>query len=119
MSQQVNTDTPAPTSVVRNTGAKDKETVLGGNGVPTPSANLQDYRERNYDWIMSIMAEKYHQKRKQQKLTDVKACLAFEEASQLSESRIPHQKKDLMKKINSKRPRSAYVGLIYSDQTTF
>ncbi|PWA73049.1 serine-threonine/tyrosine-protein kinase catalytic domain-containing protein [Artemisia annua] len=55
----------------------------------------------------NAMAEKYHQKRKQQKLDEVKAHLAFEEASQQSKSRTPHQKKDLRKKIEAKRPRSA------------
>ncbi|PWA90887.1 hypothetical protein CTI12_AA095970 [Artemisia annua] len=103
MSQQANTNTSAPTSAVRNTGVKDKETVLGSNGVPTPSTDLQDYCERNYDQIMPIMAEKYLQKQKQQKLSEVKAHLAFKEASQQSESRTPHQKKDLRRNIEAKR----------------
>ncbi|PWA71306.1 hypothetical protein CTI12_AA281850 [Artemisia annua] len=90
MSHQTNTNASAPTSAVCNTGVKDKEAVLGGDGVPTPDTDLQDYCERNYDRIMPFMAEKYHQKRKQQKLDEVKAHLAFEDASQQSESRTPH-----------------------------
>ncbi|PWA81898.1 reverse transcriptase domain-containing protein [Artemisia annua] len=83
--------------------------MLGGNGVPTPSTDLQGYCERNYDQLMPIMVEKYRQKQKQ-KLDEVKANL-FEETSQQSESRTPRQKKDLRSKIEARRQRSTSASL--------
>ncbi|GJR68889.1 hypothetical protein Tco_0014954 [Tanacetum coccineum] len=61
----------------------------------------------NYHQLLPIIAEKVHQEKVQQeKLKVVKARLNFEEASQHSESGTPSRRRDLRKRLGSRRIRS-------------
>ncbi|GKG05845.1 hypothetical protein Tco_0325931, partial [Tanacetum coccineum] len=61
----------------------------------------------DYHQLLPIIAEKVHQEKVQQeKLKAVKARLNFEEVSQHSESGTPSRRRDLRKRIGSRRVRS-------------
>nr|GEU65237.1 retrotransposon protein, putative, unclassified [Tanacetum cinerariifolium] len=65
---------------------------------------LREYCDRNYHQLLPIIAEKVHQKKVQQeKLKAVKARLNFEEVSQHSESGTPSGRRDLRKRLGSRR----------------
>ncbi|GJZ34459.1 reverse transcriptase domain-containing protein [Tanacetum coccineum] len=73
-------------------------------GRPTSEAALREYCDKNYYQLLPIVAEKVHQEKVQQeKLKAIKAHLNFEEASQHSESGTPSRRKDLRKRLGSKR----------------
>nr|GEV57731.1 ribonuclease H-like domain-containing protein [Tanacetum cinerariifolium] len=66
---------------------------------------------RNYHQLLPIRAEKVHQEKVQQeKLKAVKARLNFEEASQHSESRTPSRRRDLKKRLGSRRVCNMFEG---------
>ncbi|GJS61828.1 hypothetical protein Tco_0656612 [Tanacetum coccineum] len=63
--------------------------------------------DKNYHQLLPIIVEKVHQEKVQQeKLKAVKARLNLEEASQHSESGTPSRRKDLKKRLGSRRVRS-------------
>ncbi|GJX15453.1 hypothetical protein Tco_0216285 [Tanacetum coccineum] len=62
---------------------------------------------QNYHQLLPIIAKKVHQEKVQQeKLKVVKARLKFEEVSQHFESGTPSRRKDLKKRLGSRRVRS-------------
>ncbi|GKD71077.1 hypothetical protein Tco_1325167 [Tanacetum coccineum] len=70
-------------------------------------AALREYCDKHYNQLLPILAEKMHQEKVQQEnLKAVKARLNFEEVSQHSESWTPSRKRDLRKRLGSKRIRS-------------
>nr|GEZ57086.1 reverse transcriptase domain-containing protein [Tanacetum cinerariifolium] len=94
----------APTSAVRNMVGREKEmTQVNLNGTATDAA-LREYCDKHYNQLLQILVEKMHQEKVQQeKLKAVKARLNFEEVSQHSESGTPSRKKDLRKRLRSRR----------------
>ncbi|GKD17112.1 hypothetical protein Tco_1206270 [Tanacetum coccineum] len=105
MSTNEQTPLSQPTSVVRNT--LGKEQVPQDLGGPASDAALREYCDRNYHQLLPIIAKKVHQEKVQQeKLKAVKAHLNFEDASQHSESRTPKRRKDLKKRLGSRRVHS-------------
>nr|GEX89103.1 reverse transcriptase domain-containing protein [Tanacetum cinerariifolium] len=94
-----------PTSAVRNT--LEKEQISQDLGRPAFDAALREYRDKNYHQLLPIIAEKVNQEKVQQeKLKAVKARLNFEEASQHSKSGTSSRRRDLKKKLGSRRVRS-------------
>ncbi|GJS41729.1 hypothetical protein Tco_0566772 [Tanacetum coccineum] len=105
MSTNEQTPLSQPTSAVRNTLEKGQVPQdLSGSA---SDAALREYCDRNYYKLLPIIAEKVHQEKvPQEKLKAVKARLNFEEASQHSESGIPSRRRDLKKRLGSRRVRS-------------
>ncbi|GJS00710.1 reverse transcriptase domain-containing protein [Tanacetum coccineum] len=76
-------------------------------GRPASDAALREYCDRNYHQLLPIIVEKVNQEKVQQeKLKAVKARLNFEEVLQHSESGTPSKKRDLRKRLGSRRIRS-------------
>ncbi|GJY27480.1 hypothetical protein Tco_0403247 [Tanacetum coccineum] len=74
---------------------------------PASDAALREYCDKHYNQLLPILAEKMHQENVQQEnLKAVKARLNFEEVSQHSESGTPSRRRDLRKRLRSKRIRS-------------
>ncbi|GJR27120.1 reverse transcriptase domain-containing protein, partial [Tanacetum coccineum] len=97
----------APTSAVRNTAGQGKEISQGNLNGPASDASLREYCDKHYNQLLPILAEKMHQEKVQQeKLKAVKARLNFEEVSQHSESGTPSRRRDLRKRLGSRRIRS-------------
>ncbi|GJS06547.1 hypothetical protein Tco_0363343 [Tanacetum coccineum] len=73
-----------PKSDVRNTAGKNKQTPQGS--VRTTSAvDLEEFCEKHYEKLLPIMADKYeYEKRKKEKLEEVKARLDFGDARKKS-----------------------------------
>ncbi|GKF94573.1 hypothetical protein Tco_0284273 [Tanacetum coccineum] len=95
MSTNEQTPLSQPTSVVRNT--LGKEQVPQDLSMPAFDAALREYCNRNYHWLLPIIAEKVNQEKVQQeKLKAVKAHLKFKEVSQHSESGTPSGRRDLI-----------------------
>ncbi|GKD40217.1 hypothetical protein Tco_1260424 [Tanacetum coccineum] len=81
-----------------------KEQVPQDLGRLASDAALQEYYNKNYYQVLPIIAEKVHQEKVQQeKLKAVKARLNFEEASQHSESGKLSRRRDLKKRLGSRR----------------
>ncbi|GJT55173.1 reverse transcriptase domain-containing protein [Tanacetum coccineum] len=96
-----------PTSAVRNTARQGKEISQGNLNGPASDAALREYCDKHYNQLLPILAEKMHQEKVQQeKLKAVKARLNFEEVSQHSESGTPSRRRDLKKRLGSRRIRS-------------
>ncbi|GJV67272.1 hypothetical protein Tco_1482781 [Tanacetum coccineum] len=105
MSTNEQTPLSQPTSAVRNTLVKEQ--ISQDMDMPASDAALREYCDRNYHQLLPIVAEKGHQEKvHQEKLKAVKARLNFEEVSQHSESGTPSGKRDLRKKLGSRRIRS-------------
>ncbi|GKD26053.1 reverse transcriptase domain-containing protein [Tanacetum coccineum] len=105
MSTNEQTSLSQPTSAVRNT--LGKEQISHDMDMPAFDAALREYCDRNYHQLLPIIAEKVHQEKVQQeKLKAVKARLNFKEVSQHSESRTPSRRRDLRKRLESRRIRS-------------
>ncbi|GKD17498.1 hypothetical protein Tco_1206656 [Tanacetum coccineum] len=97
----------APTSAMRNTVGHGKEMSQRNLNGPAPDAALREYCDKYYNQLLPILAEKMHQEKVQQeKLKAVKARLNFEEVSQHSESGTPSRRRDLRKRLGSRRIRS-------------
>ncbi|GJZ08659.1 reverse transcriptase domain-containing protein [Tanacetum coccineum] len=74
---------------------------------PTSDAALREYCDKHYNQLLPILAEKMHQEKVQQeKIKAVKARLNFEKVSQHSESGTPSRRRDLKKRLGSRRIRS-------------
>ncbi|GKD34305.1 hypothetical protein Tco_1249814 [Tanacetum coccineum] len=105
MSTNEQTPLSQPTSAVRNT--LGKEQIPQNSSKPVSDAALREYCDKNYHQLLPIIAEKVHQEKVQQeKIKAVKAHLNFEEASQHSESGTPSRRRDLKKRLGSRRIRS-------------
>ncbi|GJY89505.1 hypothetical protein Tco_0504701 [Tanacetum coccineum] len=66
-----------PRSDVRNTVGKDKQAPQG-SARTTSAVDLEEFCEKHYEKLLSIMADKYeHERRKKEKLEEVKARLDF------------------------------------------
>ncbi|GJZ47740.1 hypothetical protein Tco_0601572 [Tanacetum coccineum] len=105
MSTNEQTPLSQPTSVVRNT--LGKEQISQDMDRPPSDASLREYCDKNYHQLLPIIAEKVHQEKVQQeKLKAVKARLNFEEVSQHSESGTPSRRRDLRKRLGSRRVHS-------------
>ncbi|GJT01283.1 hypothetical protein Tco_0822452 [Tanacetum coccineum] len=97
----------APTSVVRNTVGREKEMPQGNLNGPASDAALREYYDKHYNQLLPILAEKVHQEKvHQEKLKAVKARLNSEEISQHFESGTPSRRRDLKKRLRSRRIRS-------------
>ncbi|GJW15046.1 hypothetical protein Tco_0019179 [Tanacetum coccineum] len=97
----------APTSAVRNTVGQGKEISQGNLNRPASDAALWKYCDKHYNQLLPILAKKMHQEKVQQeKLKAVKARLNFEEVSQHSESGTPSRRRDLRKRLGSRRIRN-------------
>ncbi|GJZ04408.1 hypothetical protein Tco_0537683 [Tanacetum coccineum] len=98
-----------PTSAVRNTVRKGKETTPQDRGGPASDAALREYCNKNCNQLLPIMAEKFNQeKEKNEKLKGLKARLNFEGCSgtsRYSESRTMSTREN-EKKHRSRRSRS-------------
>nr|GEX86301.1 reverse transcriptase domain-containing protein [Tanacetum cinerariifolium] len=96
-----------PTSAVRNTVGKRKEISQENLNGPAFDSALREYRDKHYNQLLLILAEKMHPKKVQQeKVKAVKARLKFKEVSQYSESRTPSRRRDNKKRLGSKYVRS-------------
>ncbi|GJZ19425.1 reverse transcriptase domain-containing protein [Tanacetum coccineum] len=66
-----------PSSDVRNTIGKDKQTPQG-SARTTSAVDLEEFCEKHYEKLLPIMADKYeYEKRKKEKLEEVKATLTL------------------------------------------
>ncbi|GJR21560.1 hypothetical protein Tco_0970087 [Tanacetum coccineum] len=73
-----------PKSDVRNTVGKDKQTPQG-SARTTSAVDLEEFCEKHYEKLLPIMADKYeYERRKKEKLEEVKARLDFGEARKKS-----------------------------------
>ncbi|GJR41446.1 hypothetical protein Tco_1217130 [Tanacetum coccineum] len=73
-----------PRSDVRNTIGKDKQTPQG-SARTTSAVDLEEFCEKHYEKLLPIMADKYeYEKRKKEKLEEVKARLDFGDARKKS-----------------------------------
>nr|GEX27500.1 hypothetical protein [Tanacetum cinerariifolium] len=99
---------PSPTTpALRNTVGKGIEISQGNLNGPASDAALREYCDKHYDQLLPNLAEKMHQEKvHQKKLKAVKAYLNFEEVSQHSESGTSSRRRDLRKRLGSKRVRS-------------
>nr|GEY42838.1 reverse transcriptase domain-containing protein [Tanacetum cinerariifolium] len=71
---------------------------------PASDEALREYCDKHYNQLLPILTEKLHQEKVQQeRLKAVKARLNFEEFSQHSESGRPNEKRDLRKRLESRR----------------
>ncbi|GKA13352.1 reverse transcriptase domain-containing protein [Tanacetum coccineum] len=87
--------------------AGGKEQISQDLGKPASDAALREYCDRNYHQLLPIIAKKLNQEKVQQeKLKAVKARLNFEEVSQHSESGTPSKRRDLRKRLGSRRIRN-------------
>ncbi|GJV69858.1 hypothetical protein Tco_1485367 [Tanacetum coccineum] len=106
-----------PTSTVQNTVGKGNEQTLENPNRPASDAALQEYCDKYYHQLLSIIAEKVHKEKTQQdKLKEVKSRLNFEEClgrnskiqevSQHSKCRTPNIKGEHEKGRRSRHSRS-------------
>ncbi|GKB15707.1 hypothetical protein Tco_0849630, partial [Tanacetum coccineum] len=73
-----------PRSDVRNTIGKDKQTPHG-SARTTSIVDLEEFCEKHYEKLLPIMADKYeYEKKKKEKLEEVKARLDFGDARKKS-----------------------------------
>ncbi|GJZ15341.1 hypothetical protein Tco_0551018 [Tanacetum coccineum] len=73
-----------PKSDVRNTVGKDKQTPQGSTRT-TSAVDLEEFCEKHYEKLLPIMTDKYeYERRKKEKLEEVKARLDFGEARRKS-----------------------------------
>ncbi|GKB95990.1 hypothetical protein Tco_0982127, partial [Tanacetum coccineum] len=101
-----------PMSAVRNTVGRGKEPTPQDRGGPASDAALREYFDKNYNQLLSIIAEKFNkEKEKNEKLKEVKAQLNFEGCSgtsRYSESRTistkEHEKRHRSRRSRSPRP---------------
>nr|GEV52566.1 hypothetical protein [Tanacetum cinerariifolium] len=101
-----------PTSAVRNTVERGKEPAPQDRGGPTSDLALWEYCDKNYNQLLSIIAEKFNQeKERNEKLKKVKARINFEECSETScysESRTmctkEHERRHKFRRSRSPRP---------------
>nr|GEV16325.1 reverse transcriptase domain-containing protein [Tanacetum cinerariifolium] len=104
MSTHLGLSPTAPTSAVRSMVGREKELTQGNLNGPATDAALREYCDKHYNQLLPILAEKMHQEKVQQeKLKFMKARLNFEEVSQHSESGTPSRRKDLRKRLGSRR----------------
>nr|GEX99852.1 reverse transcriptase domain-containing protein [Tanacetum cinerariifolium] len=83
---------------------REKEPVTQDQGGPASEAALREYYDKNYNQLLSIMAEKFnHEKEKNEKLKELKAWLNFEGCSRTSRY---SQSKTMSTKEHRKRHRS-------------
>ncbi|GJX57453.1 reverse transcriptase domain-containing protein [Tanacetum coccineum] len=105
------------TSAVHNIVGKGKEQVSSKSKELASDAELWEYFDKHYHQLLPFIAERVHQRKKQQdKLKELKAYLNFEgclrrnlqtqEVSQYSESGTPDRRRDLRRSFNSKRSRT-------------
>ncbi|GKC40332.1 reverse transcriptase domain-containing protein [Tanacetum coccineum] len=88
---------------MRNTVGRGKEKSQENPNEPASDAALREFCDKNYNQLLSILAEKIHQEKVQQeKLKAVKARLNFEETSQYSESGAPSRRRDVKKRLGPK-----------------
>ncbi|GJV72680.1 reverse transcriptase domain-containing protein [Tanacetum coccineum] len=86
---------------------KDKGKSQENPNEPASDAVLREFCEKNYNQLLSILAEKMHQEKiQQEKLKAVKARLNFEEVSQYSESGAPSKRRDVRKRLGPKGVRN-------------
>ncbi|GJV54724.1 reverse transcriptase domain-containing protein [Tanacetum coccineum] len=105
MSTNEQTPLSQPASAVRNTTGKEQ--ISQDLGRLASDTTLREYYDRNYNQLLPIIAEKVHQEKVQQeKLKAVKARLNFEEVSKHSESGTPSRRRDLRKRLGSRRIRN-------------
>ncbi|GKC61359.1 reverse transcriptase domain-containing protein [Tanacetum coccineum] len=91
------------TSAVRNTVGRGKEKSQENPNEPASDAALREFCDKNYNQLLSILAEKMHQEKVQpEKLKAVKPHLNFEETSQYSESGAPSRRRDVGKRLGPK-----------------
>ncbi|GKA41889.1 hypothetical protein Tco_0734549 [Tanacetum coccineum] len=107
-----NPEQPAPsqpTSTVRNTAGRGKESIPQDRGGPASDAALQEYCKKNYNQLLPITPEKFNkEKEKNEKLKEVKARLNFGgsiRTSRYSESRTMSTN-EYKKRYRSRRLRS-------------
>nr|GFB64168.1 reverse transcriptase domain-containing protein [Tanacetum cinerariifolium] len=101
-----------PTSAVRNTAGKGKELVSQDRDGLASDAALCEYRDKNYNQLLPIIAEKFNEKKERnEKLKEVKARLNFEGrsgTSRYSESKTmntkEHERRHRSRRSRSPRP---------------
>ncbi|GJW61109.1 hypothetical protein Tco_0110444 [Tanacetum coccineum] len=100
-----------PKSDVRNTAGKNKQTPQGS--VRTTSAvDLEEFCEKHYEKLLPIMADKYeYEKRKKEKLEEVKAMLDFGDARKKSTRALRRER--------SRSPRHEYKSKARRESTMF
>ncbi|GKF07205.1 hypothetical protein Tco_0041429, partial [Tanacetum coccineum] len=81
-----------------------KEKISQDLGKTASDAPLREYCNKNYHQLFPIIAKKVHQEKVQQeKVKAVKARLNFEDASQHSELGTPNRRRNLRKRLRSRR----------------
>ncbi|GKE58439.1 hypothetical protein Tco_1497624 [Tanacetum coccineum] len=101
---------------MRNTVGREKEMPQGNLNWPVSEAALRKYCDKHYNQLLPILAEKMHQEKVQQKkLKAVKARLNFKEVSQHSESGTPSRRRDLRKRLGSRRDKENSISAYSND----
>ncbi|GKC57517.1 reverse transcriptase domain-containing protein [Tanacetum coccineum] len=112
MSNPEQTAPSQPTSAVRNTVGRGEGPTPQGRDGQAPDAALREYCDKNYNQLLSIIAEKFNkEKERNGKLKEVKARLNFTErsgTSRYSTSRTTntreHEKRHKSRRSRSPRP---------------
>ncbi|GJR65944.1 reverse transcriptase domain-containing protein [Tanacetum coccineum] len=95
-----------PTSAVRNTVGREKEPTPQYRGGPASDAALREYCDKTYNQLMPIIAEKFNkEKKRNEKMKEVKARLNFEGCSRTSRYSVS---RTMTTKEHEKGHRSSY-----------
>ncbi|GJT64103.1 hypothetical protein Tco_1015583 [Tanacetum coccineum] len=125
MSNHKQTAPSQPTSAMRNTIGRGKEPTLQDQGGLASDAGLREYYDKNYNQLLSIIAEKFNkEKERNKKLKEVKARLNFKgcsKTSRYSKSRTmstkEHEKRHRSRHSRSPRPSPNVFSRIGRDQS--
>nr|GEU56963.1 reverse transcriptase domain-containing protein [Tanacetum cinerariifolium] len=114
-----------PTSIVQNTIGRGKEPTPQDQGGHASDLALREYCDKNYNQLLSIIAEKINQEKKRnENMKEVKARLNFKErfrTSWYSESRMmnrkEHERKHRSRSSCSLRPTPSVFSRIRRDRS--
>ncbi|GJT35387.1 hypothetical protein Tco_0925806 [Tanacetum coccineum] len=114
-----------PTSVVRNTVERGKESVSQDQGGPASDAALREYCDKNYNKFLLIIAEKFNEEKgKNKKLKGVKARLNFNGSSRTSRysksktmSTRQHKKRHRSRRSRNPRPSTSVFSRIRRERS--
>ncbi|GKA29659.1 reverse transcriptase domain-containing protein [Tanacetum coccineum] len=116
-----NHEQPTPShlkSDVRNTAGKNKQTPQGSVRT-TSDVDLEEVCEKHYEKLLPIMADKYeYEKRKKEKLEEVKARLDFGDARKKS-TRAQKSAYLKLRRERSRSPRHEYKSKVRRESTVF
>ncbi|GJT67122.1 hypothetical protein Tco_1018602 [Tanacetum coccineum] len=104
-----------PKSDVRNTTGRNKQ-ILQDSVRTTSVVDLEEFCEKHYKKLLPIMADKYeYEKRKKEKLDEVKARLDFDDARKKS----TRAQESALRRERSRSPRHEYKNKERRESTVF